>query len=251
MIETLIEIKPHLDSPFVSFPFPVPAGISLISAGDMSAGENTRRNLLYSYLHISGKHVCSLKQIHSKKIFIAEKAENMMREADGFITDNRQLLLSVTVADCLPIYLSDPVRGVFGILHSGWRGTGILENAVELLKSRFSCSLGNVHILLGPAIGPCCYSVDESRAQYFIKNWGEKTVRECGKRWYVDLQQANLEILRGHGIENISRVSACTSCSPDFGSFRRQGPGSFTRMLAIIGYFSHNPGNTIRMKGES
>lgn len=245
-----IKINPHPDPLFVSFPFPVPAGISLLSAGDMSTGEESRRNSLFAYLHISKQNLCSLQQTHSKKIAIVDNEENAAKEADGFLTDRRRLVLTVTVADCLPIYISDPVSGVFGILHSGWRGTGILEAAVTVLKRRFSSSPGNIQVLLGPSIGPCCYAVEEERAAYFRENWGEQCVQERGEKSYVDLQQANTAILRRQGIESIRRVTDCTSCSPFLGSFRRQGAASFTRMLAIIGNFSHNPSNTMQEKGE-
>ena len=44
-------------------------------------------------------------------------------EADGLITDEPGLCLTVFSADCVPVLLYDPVRGCAAAVHSGWRGT--------------------------------------------------------------------------------------------------------------------------------
>ena len=53
---------------------------------------------------------------------------------DGWITTAPRVLLTVTIADCVPVYLVVPGRGV-ALLHAGWRGTagGILGRGVEQL----------------------------------------------------------------------------------------------------------------------
>ena len=50
------------------------------------------------------------------------------------ITKNPSLMPVVTVADCMPLYLYDSVSGVFGVVHSGWKGTGIIGEALNLAK---------------------------------------------------------------------------------------------------------------------
>jgi len=55
---------------------------------------------------------------------------------DGHATGAPGLLLTVTVADCIPVYLVAPDKRVVALLHAGWRGTvgRILERGVELVK---------------------------------------------------------------------------------------------------------------------
>jgi copper oxidase (laccase) domain-containing protein len=58
--------------------------------------------------------------------------------ADGHATAEAGLLLLVTVADCIPVYLVAPAHGAIALLHAGWRGTagGILAEGVRLLTTR-------------------------------------------------------------------------------------------------------------------
>ncbi len=54
---------------------------------------------------------------------------------DGWITTRPGILLTVTIADCVPVYLVAPGRGI-ALLHAGWRGTagGILGRGLDRLR---------------------------------------------------------------------------------------------------------------------
>ena len=47
----------------------------------------------------------------------------------------------------MPLYLYDPVTGVFGIVHSGWKGTGIVVDAIELAKNNGTINLNNIQLI--------------------------------------------------------------------------------------------------------
>ena len=146
-------------------------------------------------------------------------------------------LLTVTVADCLPIFLVDAGRGAFGIVHSGWKGTGIVREALRLMAQEFGTAAADVSAVLGPCIGTCCYRVQHARYERFKADFGERAVR-LGKGpddYRLDLRAANVELLSQAGVTDISVTTDCTCCSPGLGSFRREGPETFTRMLAFIG----------------
>jgi copper oxidase (laccase) domain-containing protein len=89
-------------------------------------------------------------------------------------------------------------------------------------------------VTLGPGIGSCCYAVDEERFARFLRVFGEGSVRRWQGRPFLDLQGANLEILRRAGVEDVAVVRSCTACTPALASFRRDGP-SFAHMLAFVG----------------
>jgi hypothetical protein len=80
---------------------------------------------------------------------------------DGHATDRRDLLLTVTVADCVPVFVVDPDRRAVALLHAGWRGAaaGILERGLEVLAERVGSGAGEVHVHLGPSICGSCYEV--------------------------------------------------------------------------------------------
>jgi hypothetical protein len=158
-------------------------------------------------------------------------------EGDGLLSPRGEAVLAVTVGDCLPIFLADRRTGSFGILHSGWKGTGILASAVEMLRGRSGARPGDISVTLGPGIGSCCYEVESARYALFLRRYGPTSVRRLRDRLFLDLQAANLQILEEAGVEEVTVVRACSSCTSALSSFRRDGP-SFARMLAFIGYRS-------------
>ena len=82
-------------------------------------------------------------------------------DADGHVTGEGGILLGVTVADCVPVFLVDPSMQAVGLLHAGWRGvvSGILERGIELLREEFLSLPEDIHLHLGPAICRECYEV--------------------------------------------------------------------------------------------
>lgn len=198
-----------------------------------------RRNYL-SALGISPERVASCSQVHSQNVlslpgqYIPPREEML---GDGLIGNEAGVFLSVTVADCLPIFLFSRGRPLTCLLHSGWRGTGIVKKALELLGTSYNLRPEECTAIIGPGIGSCCYHVPIERADFFANRWGVSTVRRDGENRYLDLKEANKKILEEEGVKDTVVLPYCTSCDSRFGSFRREGPRSFTRMLALIGYF--------------
>ena len=124
------------------------------------------------------------------------------------------------------------------MLHSGWRGTGILEKAVISMEKNYGSKPSDILALAGPHIGSCCYKVDKERAVVFQETWGEKAVRWEGDTPYLSLWEANLEIMQRLGLKKVIKIDTCTSCSPLLGSYRREGAAGYTHMLALIGVFA-------------
>jgi len=239
-----------------ALPFPGPraeaeplALLSFVDAGDMKFGDpasaaNRERFLLDAGFDPSNLRSLELK--HSRTVVFPLSGDDpavlaqAAGGADGLVLRDPRLAASVTVADCLPIWLLDRGSGAFGILHSGWRGTGILEAALRGMAERFGSRPSTIAVVLGPAIGPCCYSVSEERALGFAAEFGEESVSRRGGSHFLDLRQANISMAERAGIGDLLSVDACTSCDARLGSFRRQGAASFTRMLAVCGRGSKN-----------
>lgn len=221
------------------------AFISLAIHGDMGFGNDVNRERRRKWLinnNIEPKHSASVNLIHSKTVIEASNPDAGLEvEADGICAPfpykkEATRSLVITVADCMPIFLWDSGTGAIGLLHSGWMGTGILINAVKLMKALYGSKVKDIKTILGPCIGPCCYTVDESRAVFFEQEFGRSSViREAGKP-RLDLRAANTSIAKKLGLGLIINEEYCTCCNPIFGSFRRQGPKVFTRMAAVIAY---------------
>jgi YfiH family protein len=163
-------------------------------------------------------------------------------------------VLAVTVADCLPVFLLDLRSGSFAALHSGWKGTGIVLTALALMKER-GTRPEETAALLGPCIRSCCYRVDDGRAAFFEAEFGPSSlrvraltrgggpfplgsvVRRDGGGSYLDLQAANARLLAAAGVRHIAWCEDCTFTDERLGSYRREGPGTYTRMAAMAGLF--------------
>lgn len=218
------------------------AVISLKIAGDM--GFNLRdklpyRRMFYQSLRINPNHVFTVNQEHTQRVILVQK-ENVPADfypeiADGLVSAGTAHLIGVTVADCLPLLITSNDGGACGIVHSGWKGTGIVLRALTVFKEKLGYDPSSLSVCLGPAIGPCCYAVDESRAERFAAQFGENTVSRRGGRYFIDLYRANINLVTEWGIQRITLVDECTSCTTDLGSFRRQGAAGFTRMLVLLG----------------
>lgn len=105
------------------------------------------------------------RAVHSRQVHGAAVIEHMERLPgllvghghDGHVTGWPGILLTVSIADCVPIFLVDPRLRRIALLHGGWRGTaeGIVEAGLEALGG----DPGRVHAHLGPAICGACYEV--------------------------------------------------------------------------------------------
>jgi YfiH family protein len=220
----------------------ISAGISLAKAGDMAlSGDRILpwRARLLERLGIRQDKLYGLRQVHSRRIqhIDVQHPEDVAAiEADGLITTRPDAVLSVTVADCLPIFLADQRTGAFGIVHSGWRGTGIVLEALAFMRSQFGSQPAEITAVIGPGIGACCYMVPEERVALFSTGYGSEAIkRDKGGAARLDLRAANTHLLESVGVREVRVVTDCTGCSHKLGSFRRQGPLHFTRMLAWIG----------------
>jgi len=219
--------------------------ITLLSLGDMklSSREGEQNRLqLYHKLGLDEERVYSLRQIHSRKVLLTGDIPRTGVEGDGLVADTSLDVLTVTVADCMPIFLFDPGKRIFALVHSGWKGTGIASDAVRLMKDRHGCHPSDLTAVMGPSIRSCCYRVDKERALFFKKAWGADAVRWKehdgeGIIPHLDLEAANRAVLDTSGVSDIRQIDECTACTKDMGSFRSQGPVAFTHMLAMIGFF--------------
>jgi len=225
---------------FAVFPFifngnlieEISCGLSLRSAGDMKT-DGKNRLAMFSKIGLNPGNVYSLKQIHSRTVLAVDGANPPLEEADGMVTRDRNITLSVTAADCLAVFLFDTKSGAFGLVHSGWKGTGIAVNALAMMRERYGTTPRDVAAVLGPCIDSCCYKVDKERASVFKKDFGTESARETDGGYFLDLKAANIKLLKGSGVKNIAVCKECTFCDERLGSFRREGE-RFTRMAALV-----------------
>ena len=174
------------------------------------------------------------QQIHSTNVSVI-RAAGRVNNLDGVFSANPDLICSVQVADCLPIYFVHKSEVVFGLVHAGWRGlvNGILWKSSKLLMDHGQLT-NEFEILIGPSIKSCCFEVsDDVINQFnpaFVENKGNGKYR-------IDLQEMALNQLMSSGFQkdNITVLSDCTSCKEDkYHSYRRNGKKA-GRMIGLLG----------------
>ena len=82
-------------------------------------------------------------------------------DGDGHATREPGVLLTVTLADCVPVFIVDPGRKAVALLHAGWRGVaaGVVESGFGVMAGTFGSTLSELVVHLGPAICGRCYEV--------------------------------------------------------------------------------------------
>lgn len=208
---------------------------------DDPAAVAANREAVLRALRLDPARQVEADQVHGIAVTVVGTAEagRSIPEADGLITAEATLALAVHAADCVPILLADPRRGVVAALHAGWRGiaAGIAPEGLRVLRGRFGTAPGDLLVALGPAIGPCHYEVDEPVvAQLRRWAWWETVMEATAPgRWHLDLRAACRAQLVAAGVrpEAIETLDACTFHHPEFFySYRRDRVTG--RMAGII-----------------
>ncbi|MEF3305551.1 peptidoglycan editing factor PgeF [Paenibacillus sp. GYB003] len=198
------------------------------------------------------------EQVHGRNVAVVRRSdrgrgllarEDAIPDTDALITNEPGIWLTSFYADCVPLYVFDPVRGAVGLAHAGWKGTvlEIARHTVEAMSAAFGTKPVDVLAAIGPSIGPCCYEVDgrvieriedcltgigadaEARARVYTPAEGGKAM--------LGLQELNRQIMIKAGIlpMHIEMCGMCTGCRTDLFYSHRKENGSTGRMASWIG----------------
>lgn len=173
------------------------------------------------------------RQVHEARIHVHDAARTglvIAESGDGHVTRAPDLLMAVTVADCVPVYLVDPAERVAALLHAGWRGVaaGILEGALDALRASFSIAPDRLRLHLGPSICGQCYEVGPEVFEAVGLSAPEGPEP-------IDLRSVLVEraVAAGVPADAITVSGHCTLCSGG-GFFSHRG-GDAGRQVAILG----------------
>ena len=176
------------------------------------------RNLVFSdQTHTSNVRVVT--EADRGKGFVREKD---YRDVDGLVTNVPGLVLAAFYADCVPLFLVDPVHRAVGLSHSGWKGTvgKIGKRTVELMKEQYGTRPEDLTAAIGPSICQDCYEVSEDVIGQFQEAfeetyWKEIFYEKPDGKYQLNLWRANELIFREAGLlpERILTTDLCTCCN--------------------------------------
>ena len=166
------------------------------------------------------------EQVHGAGIAVIGRADvaGPIAGCDALLTALPDVALGIRSADCLPVFFADPVRGVVGLAHAGWRGLAaeLPLRMIAAFRHAFQSPPGDLHVAIGPAIRACCYEVGADFPAAFAP-----FLRREGARRTCDLIGAAIAQLRRGGVraDRITDAERCTACdATQWFSLRREGP---------------------------
>ena len=207
--------------------------------GDAPEAVASNHARIYSHLAISADQVATPRQVHGSRIaaVTVENAGTELPNTDGLATNIPGVVLLLRFADCQPILLYDPDNHALGLIHAGWRGVAqaIARQAVERMQQAFGSQPQRLIAGLGPAIGPCCYTVGQNVASamsYALPDWHHAVVQE-GDSWLLDLSAANAQHLEAAGVQTVEQAQLCTACHNDIFFSHRADKGRTGRFAVV------------------
>lgn len=190
------------------------------------------------------------QQVHGNRVVKVDRQDRgygscsldtCLAGSDGMVTAATGIYLTTFYADCIPIFLFDPVKKCIGLAHSGWKGTmgRIGVKAVMAMQQNFGSCPDNIEIFIGPGIGPCCFEIQPDLVAKVKRKFKEfhDIIKKAGNAYTWDLPGTIEQMLGAGGVkmENIINCRLCTVCHHDiFYSYRKE-QGMTGRMGAVIG----------------
>jgi len=195
-------------------------------------------DVIASIAGISRNRIFLPVQKHTDKVLVLN-ASREPKIADAVVTHEKDVLIGVQVADCVPVILYDREKKIAGAVHAGWRGTAssILKKTIEVMNNRFFCEPKDILVAIGPSIRACCYTVGPDVFEAVVHATGRGDYCQVHEgRQSLDLAIANREQALSMGIsESTIWVSAdCTFCNPERYFSYRYAKGSTGRQAAFI-----------------
>jgi YfiH family protein len=180
-----------------------------------------------------------------------QRLQEQMRRihADAMLADVPGVALFWAYGDCAPVLLYDTRQRVVGLVHAGWRGTAqaITARTITAMRERFDSRLNDIYAAVGPAIGSCCYEVNDAVRQSFA---AERIAQEAALfveraasddpadvRLYLDVGASNERQLLQAGLapDHVETSGYCTGCESDLFYSNRRGPRHGGRFGVAIG----------------
>ena len=220
--------------------------ISTTRGDDPEAVEDNKQRLAGA-IGVRVEDITFTHQTHTVNVAVVREEDRGRRfmETDGMVTDVPGICLVTFYADCVPLYLVDPVRKVIGLSHSGWRGTVNRMGQVTLEKMQevYGTDPKDVVAAIGPSICQDCYEVSEDvidrfKDSFSRKDWKDLFYRKENGKYQLNLWRANELVFWEAGIlpEHIAVTNLCTHCNPDIlFSHRTTGDkrGNLSALLAL------------------
>lgn len=201
---------------------------------DRAVAENHRRLATQAGFALE-RLATPARQVHGAGVVRAGEPADAQRDCDAIVTGDRGLAIGIRTADCVPVLLLHPPTACGGAVHAGWRGVaaGVVAAGVDAM----GVPANELLAAIGPAIGGCCYEVDDATFAK-VRDAAPETAAVATRAGHVriDLIAGVRGQLRAAGLEasSIDVVGGCTACDPSRFFSHRRDRGATGRHLAFL-----------------
>jgi len=211
-------------------------------SGDAKENVVENRRRIFAAMGLPVESIYDAWQVHGTEVICTDRPRPLdvaHVKADAILTDNPQVTLFMRFADCVPIFLYDPIRRVVGLVHAGWQGTiaQIARIAVERMVYEYGSIPGDILAAIGPSIGPDHYEIGPNVVEKVNAVFSEAAPSLLDNRQgkiYFDLWKTNLVILEGVGVKQAQVAGLCTACHTEDWYSHRAEMGNTGRFGALI-----------------
>lgn len=212
--------------------------------GDEAVRVRANRVRLFEAAGRDPASIFDVWQVHSADVVSANaprSADAPYQQADVILTDRPDVTLFMRFADCVPILLHDPRRGVIGLVHAGWLGTvrDAAGAAVRAMQGHYGSNPPDILAAIGPSICMDHYEVGADVLLQVMQAYGDDArgfLHSRNGRVHLDLWAANRWLLARAGVGQIEMAGLCTACRvEDWYSHRaeRGRTGRFGVLMAL------------------
>lgn len=239
------------------------------TGGDNKNSVDRNRKRLCQRLQIGTSMLVVPDQVHGSKIAVIDASfpkqsqdeqNYSLRETDALITNQQDICIAVTTADCVPILIYAPDKQVAAAIHAGWRGTvaHIATHTIQRMQERFGCDPNQMRAVIAPHISQAAFEVGEEVVEIFKKNgfdcsnYGIR--KETTGKMHLHLGNINRDQLINSGMlpEHIQLTDTCTYYSDNlFYSARREGIQTGRMLTGICIFQTDNQRLKKEIKNEN
>lgn len=172
------------------------------------------RKIFANKLGFKSENLVFMDQIHSDNICIIDKIPYPTPTCDAIITNLKNVVLCVMVADCMPVLLFDKSKQIISAVHLGRAGicANLLTKVIQKMIAKFKCKIDDLKLIVGPHIQGKCYEIGNLNLEKFNK------FKKDGN-FYMD--EALLSEINEIGLKDYTISEICTHCDKNYFSYRR------------------------------
>lgn len=209
------------------------------------------RRLIAKALDLPAENMVFAEQVHKDNVvkITANDAgkglysyETSIPKCDAMYTNEKNIPLTICIADCLPVFIYDEKHHAMAVVHAGWRGVAnfIVHKTIRAMGRDFGTEREDVQVYIGPGIARKSFAVSQDLAEKFEIKFGKDVVSYYWKNDlneatpHVDLSLALVQSLVRFGVPNCNIIASETNTFEDKMAFSYRRDGNKTGRMGLI-----------------